>query len=1037
MNMANDSNSPVAWMAGHPVAANLLMVLCLVGGYLFLSQMKQEVFPEFDADRVQIDIAYPGASPKEVEQGIVFAVEQAIFGLDGIKEIKATANESIATITVEVLADADLKRVAQEIQKEIDRIRTFPVDTEKPQVTILSSKRRVVTVALYGDAEERSLHELAEQLRERLLSDSGITQVDLATVKPLEISIEIPQENLRRYQMTIDEVARRLQQASVDLPGGSIKSQNGEIMIRIKERRDFGEQFAKLPIITTAEGGEVLLQDIARINDSYAATDYQATYNGLPATLVDIYRVGNETPLQISQTVRRHLEQMSLSLPNGIFADILDDRSIVYQQRVDLLLRNSALGLILVMLFLALFLEVRLAFWVMMGIPISFLGAFLVLPSLGVSLNMISLFAFIVALGIVVDDAIIVGENIYHYRQQGMAPLPAAVRGAREMAMPVTFSILTNIATFMPLYFVPGIMGKIFQVIPIVVVTVFIISLLESLFVLPAHLARIKNRSHYGRGQWFHEQQQRFSKAFSCWVKYRFGKFLDFALYHRYFTIVIAFSILLLTLSYAMSGRMGMELFPETETDVAIAAVVLPYGTPLEKTETVVEKLLQSAAKVVAEQQRGDELVKGIFAEIGKNGSHRAMVKVYMADPDVRKHIISTREFTRRWRQLSGELPGVESLRFQSDFGGPGSGPAITIEASHRDMKVLEQVSSSIAAALNGYAVVEDVDDGFSPGKRQLDFTILPEGLTLGFTAMEVARQVRAAFYGAEVLRQQRGRNEVKVMVRLPEDERFSERDIYDFMLISKDGHAVPLHNVVKIERGHAYTVINRQNGHRVINITANVTPQSKAGEIVADLQETILMDLQHRYPGLQFYFGGKQAEMRDSLGSLKLSFVIAMLIVYAMLAIPFQSYIQPLIVMAAIPFGIIGAIYGHLIMGYDLSITSLLGVVALSGIVVNDSLVLINYANQQRLNGEKVVQKAVKAAVIQRFRAVLLTTLTTIGGLSPMILETSVQAKILIPMAISLGFGVLFATMITLILVPSLYMILDDVKSRLSRGKT
>ncbi|HEB62955.1 MAG TPA: efflux RND transporter permease subunit [Gammaproteobacteria bacterium] len=1027
--MNNTQNGPISWMAGHPVAANLIMVLCLLGGYLFLSQMKQEVFPEFDADQVQINVAYPGASPEEVEQGVILAIEEAVAQIDGIKRINSSANESIGTVTVEALVGTDLKKLAQDIQGEVDRIRTFPLDIEKPQVSILTNKRRVVSVAVYGNTSEHSLHELSEQLRDQLLSDPGITQADLSGVRPLEISIEISQENLRRYQLTLDEVARRLQNASVDLPSGSVKALNGEILIRMKERRDFGQQFAGLPVITTAEGGEVLLGQIARIHDHYADTDYRATYNGQAAMMVNVYRVGNETPIQISDRVYQHLDQIRPTLPAGIAADVIYDRSVVYQQRVDLLLRNSALGLILVLIFLALFLEIRLAFWVMMGIPISFLGAFLVLPSLGVSLNMISLFAFIVALGIVVDDAIIVGENVYHYRLEGMPPLQAAIRGAREMAMPISFSILTNIATFMPLYFVPGMMGKIFQVIPVVVVTVFIISLLESLFVLPAHLARIKDKKRHGAGLWLHQKQQSFSLAFAHWVKYRFGAFLDVALHHRYFTVVIAFSILLLTLSYAMSGRMGMEMFPKTESDFAVASLTLPYGSSAEKTNRVVERLLKNARDVAAELPRGDELIKGVFAETGQGGSHRAIIRVYMSDPDIRKNIMSTGEFTERWRELTGDISGVESLRFHSDFGGPGSGPSITIEASHRNMAVLERVSEQVANALREYSSVKDVDDGFSQGKQQLDFSLRPEGRNLGFTAQDVARQVRAAFYGSEVVRQQRGRNEIKVMVRLPETERLSERDINELMLMTKQGYAVPLRDVVNIERGHAYTEISRQNGRRVIQITANAMPQSKAGEVLSDLSENLLSKLESENPGLQFNFGGKQAEMSESLGSLKVSFVIAMLVVYAMLAIPFQSYIQPAIVMVAIPFGIIGAIYGHLIMGYDLSITSLLGVVALSGIVVNDSLVLINYANQLRREGGKTVHEVVKTAAIQRFRAIVLTTLTTIGGLSPMILETSIQARILIPMAVSLGFGVLFATMITLILVPSLYLIMDDCK--------
>ncbi|MCK5888403.1 MAG: efflux RND transporter permease subunit, partial [Methylococcales bacterium] len=699
-----------------------------------------------------------------------------------------------------------------------------------------------------------------------------------------------------------------------------------------------------------------------------------------------------------------------------------------YEQRIDLLLRNSAVGLLLVFMTLALFLELRLAFWVMMGIPIAFLGSFLILPSLGVTLNMISLFAFIIALGIVVDDAIIIGENIYHYRQDGFSPIDAAIKGAQDMAVPVTFSILTNIATFMPLFFMPGVMGKIFFMIPTVVTVVFLISLAESLFILPNHLGKLEEVKPHGLQAWVNGKQQRFSRAFRDWVNHRYGNFLVMVLRHRYLVIVIALSLLAATLSYAASGRMGMTLFPRTEADYAKATVTLPYGTAIEKTKLVVQQLVKAATHVADDSGQAEKLVKGVFANIGVGGSHKAVIRVHLSAPEIRNTIMSTEQFVQKWRKTTGSLTGIDTLLFESDAGGPGSGSSITVELNHSDLAVLEKASQQLATALLAYPLVKDVNDGFSNGKQQYDFSLKAEGKSLGLDELSVGRQIRDAFYGAEVLRQQRERNEIKVMVRLPKEERSSAMDMNDFLLWTNNQIEIPVKEVVTIKKGRAYTEINRRNGRRNVQVKASVTPRNKSGSIIADLKVTALAKMVKQYPGLTYSFQGRQADMAKSMGTLKLSFVFALLAIYAMLAIPFQSYILPLIVILSIPFGIIGAIFGHLIMGYGLSILSLLGIVALSGIVVNDSLVLINHANQLRREyPEKPAVEVIKMAGIQRFRPIILTTMTTFFGLVPMILETSRQAKILIPMAISIGFGIVFATLITLVLIPSLYLVVDD----------
>ncbi|MEZ4528746.1 MAG: efflux RND transporter permease subunit [Desulfobacterales bacterium] len=1020
---------PIAWMAGHSVTANLLMIVLLIGGMIWSFHIRKDVFPDFDLDTVDISVSYPGASPEEVEKGILLALEEAVQGQEGVAKVTSSAREGSGSVTVEMIEGEDIQKLAQDIRNEVDRINSFPDDAEEPTVAISTRKRYVVSLALFGDHSEAVLREYAEYLRDRLLQEPGITQVDLSGIREYEISIEVPQNALRTYHLTLEEVADRIRRASVELPAGAVKTPGGDILVRMKERRDYGREFAKIPIITANDGTQVLLEDMAVIRDDFEETDRAATFNGNPTVFIEVYRVGDQTPISVSDAVHRVVEEVNRTFPPGLTVDIRNDRSDVYRQRMDLLLTNGYMGLSLVFVFLALFLETRLAFWVSMGIPVSFMGSVLFLQIMGVSINMMSMFAFIVSLGIVVDDAIVVGENIYQHHERGLSWKKAAVEGTREVAMPVTFSILTNMVAFMPILFVPGFMGKVFREVPLVVISVFAVSFIESLFILPAHLGHQKNRKPGKIFSWFIQRQQQFSNAFVKFVNTGYGSFLDFSLRWRYVTVALGIFVLLISIGYVKSGRMGFELFPKVESDYAMVTATLPFGTAFEKTRQIQQMLVDSAREIVAENG-GEKLTDGIYASIEDNVT---VVRIYLTPPDVRP--VSTALVTEKWRNRVGEIPGLESLKFESDSGGPGSGAAITVELSHRDIHVLEAASAELASALRYYPEVFDIDDGFSPGKQQLDFKVKPEARSLGLRSHDVARQVRHAYYGAEALRQQRGRSEVKVMVRLPKAERVSEYNLEEMILRTPDGSEIPLQNAVTVSRGRAYTNIERREGRRVVNVSADTRPRSRAGQILASVKADILPELQNRYPGLRYSFEGRQADLRDSMQSLVRGLMIALLIIFAMLAVPLNSYIQPIIIMIAIPFGIVGAVAGHLLMGYSLSVMSMFGIVALSGVVVNGSLVLIDFANRDRLEGASASQ-AIHRAGIYRFRPIILTTVTTFGGLAPMIFETSRQARFLIPMAISLGFGVLFATVITLLLVPSLYLIVEDVQG-LFRAET
>ena len=1024
-----ESKGPIAWMARKHVAANLLMFLFLAGGAFSLTRIKQEVFPEFALDIVSVRVAYPGATPEDVEQGIVLAIEEAVRSIDGVVEINSTAAEGFGSVSIEYDPGINVQQFYQDVKQEIDRIRTFPNDAEEPRVSIASRRRDVVEVHLYGDVDEYTLRNLAEEVRERLLSDERIVLAELEGARDLEIHIEPRIEELRKYGLSFAEIASIVSRNSIEIPGGSVKTSGGEILVRFDERKDYAFQFAQIPIISTIDGSVLRLGDIAKVTEGFEDVDAIATFNSKRAIGIEIFRIGEQGPIEVAAAVRELMQQIEPSLPQGVNYEIMSDRSIIYKQRVELLSKNMMLGLVLVLIVLSLFLEIRLAFWVTMGIPISFLGAMLFFPEMAISINMISMFAFIIALGIVVDDAIVVGENIYEYRQAGMAPMQAAIRGVKEVTVPVTFSILTNIVAFIPIMMVPGFLGKIWKVIPLVVSTVFLVSLVEALAILPSHLGHLSDKPDRGLMARIHHFQQKISNFLRTLIYQVYAPFLDFCIRNRYIVVAISVLILMVTLSWVGSGRIGMTLMPRVESDYAYTSVTMPLGTPMSKMLEIRERIENEAYKIV-EANGGDALSEGIFTNVRENTLDS---RIYLTPPGVRTK--STSEVTMMWRRAVGEIAGAERSRFESSRGGPGGGDSLTIELAHSSIVTLEKASASIAAILEEYPIVKNIDDGYNPGKLQFEFTLREEGRALGLTAENVASQIRGAFYGSRALRQQRGRNEIDVLVKLPDAESSSIHDLESLMVRTPAGAFVPLKDIVDFSLDRAYRSINRRDGRRTITVSANVEPEDETSRLINTLSAHELPQLKRDYPGITYSFEGRESDMRESMGALRSGFLISLILIFALLAIPFDSYIQPLIVMVALPFGIVGAVLGHLLMGYSLSVISMMGIIALCGVVINDSLVMIVFANDQRKEG-KTAFEAIHNAGVRRFRPILLTTMTTFGGLAPMIFETSRQARFMIPMAISLGYGLVFATAITLVLVPSIYLIIEDIK-RLFHLKT
>jgi multidrug efflux pump subunit AcrB len=1087
----------LAWMAENSVAANVLMLILIAGGLLMIPQIKQEVFPEFELDLVLINVPYPGASPEEVEQGVILPLEEAVRGVDGIKEVRSTAQEGVGVVTLELLLGANGDRVLADVKSAVDRITSFPTDVEEPVVSRPAIRSEVIGLVVYGDTGEAQLRSVADRVRDDLLAQEGITTVELSGIRPLEISVEIPQERLRSYGLTHRQVADAIRAASVDVPGGTVDTSGGEVLLRTTERRDRGREFEDIVVRGRPDGSQLTVGDLGEVVDGFAEVDTAATYEGQRAIMVKVFRVGSQTPLDIAATVHEYIAAHEDELPPGLHFATWNDRSEFYEDRIDLLLKNAYLGLILVLVCLGLFLEIRLAFWVTLGIPISFVGSLLFLPMSDASINMISLFAFILTLGMVVDDAIVVGEAIYKKLTDGLAPMRAAIEGVKEVAGPVVFAILTTCIAFSPLLFVPGTFGKFFMQIPIVVILVLLLSLVESLLILPAHLGHITKTQTYlllyagaafviatislllarvseggfvqkladfalpiygfalfclafaGLIRWkgLVALQQRFSRLVEWLIERTYAPSLRTALKHRYVTLATATAILFGSCGLVGGGRVETTFFPKIDTDVVSATLTMPYGTPVEQTERIQRRLVETSREVIRElaPERGEEVVRGRFALLGatgaarggpgggssESGSHVAEVALFVVPSDQRP--FSARELAETWRERVGEIPGVESLSFDYTSGGPG-GADIDFQLSHPNLDTLERAAARMAEGLGGYAGVREIDDGFTEGKEQLDFTLRPEARARGITEQMLARQLRDAFFGAEAVRQQRGRDELRVYVRRPREERTSFADVEQFLVRTPDGGEIPLSEAAHIERGRSYTKIQRLDGRRRVNVTAGVEYGTNANRVQRQAQEELVPQLLREFPNLRIEPGGQAKRQAETMESLALGFGLAILGMFALLAVAFKSYAQPFIIISAIPFGIVGAIFGHLLLGYDLSLMSMMGVVALAGVVVNDSLVLVSAVNDFRRGEGLGVVQAVRAGGVRRFRPILLTSLTTFLGLTPMILETSVGARFLIPMAISLGFGVLFATFITLLLVPCLYLVFEDLRRGLER---
>jgi multidrug efflux pump subunit AcrB len=1036
----------IAWFATNHVAANLLMALLVAGGVTAMFTIPIRTFPDIDVNIITIGVTYRGAAPEEVEEGVCVRIEEEIDGLDGVDRVTSSAAEGACGVTAELLQGADTDRVLSDIKNRVDSITTFPDETEKPIIAQPAVRRAVIDLAVSGAIGERSLKEFGRQLRDEIAQLPGITQVELTNTRPYEISIEVPEEALRRHELRFDEVVEAVRESSLDLPGGSLKTQGGEILLRSKGQAYTGGQFENLVLLSDEDGTRVTLGDVAHVVDGFEDTDKSATFNGDPAVIVRVFRVGEQDSIDITDAVKAFVAKRQPQLPDGVQLTVLRDASEVIKGRVDILLRNGRMGFVLVLLLLALFLRVRLAFWVALGIPISFAGALASFPWFGMSIDMISLFSFILVLGILVDDAVVVGESVHTHQKRTDDPLEAAIEGTNEVAIPVIFGVLTTIMAFVPMLLVPGTMGQIFWAISFVVILCLVFSLIESQLILPAHLAHGSGTEAARPGRWT-RMQRACADALERFITERYRPVLERALEWRYTTLASGVAAFLLMVGIIAGNHLPRTFFPPVEADHINARLTMPTGAPVEVTVQAVAQLGAALAELRAEfdpvyAPEGGSIVRHVVAAIGEqssaghgpasegsrnNGSHLAEVTLELIPGEQRD--VGTLEVAERWRELTGPIPDAVELTFSSSMFSAGND--IDVQLQGPEVEHLRDAANRIKAKLATYPGVGDISDSFRSGKREVKLTILPSAETLGVTLRDLASQVRQAFYGEEAQRIQRGRDDVRVMVRYPSDQRRSLGNLEDMRIRTASGAEVPFATVADAETGRGYSTIKRADRQRVVNVTASIDyTQITSDEVMADVRAATLPRILSDYPGMSYSEQGQQREQSRAFGGLARGYALALFGVYALLAIPLRSYTQPLIIMAVIPFGMVGAILGHLLLGIaNLTFMSVLGIVALSGVVVNSSLVLVHSVNLRRGEGLALAQ-AVREGAVARFRPIFLTSVTTFFGLVPLMLERSVQAQFLIPMAVSLAFGVVLATPMTLLIVPSLYLILDDLRT-------
>lgn len=1048
--------TPITWFVKNPVATNLMMMLFLASGTLSYLSLNQEEFPDIEFGLIQVSVAYLGATPAESESAVCLRIEEALEGAENIERLTSTAREGGCDATLELSSGADLNRVLNDVKGKVDAVTTFPAETEKPIVRAFSASGNVMTMALSSQTDDSNLKTVAEDIRNDLLDIDGISTVNIEYIRPFEISIEVSEFTLRQYGLTLDQISRAIDRASLDLPGGTIRTASGEILLRTKGQVYNGDEYENIVVQSYPDGTQLRLGQIATVNDGFEEGYLDARLNGVNSAIIDILRVGDEDIVTSARRIRAWMASADFNLPEGMELNVITDSAVATQDRIGTVATNAYTGLLFVLLILALFLRFKVAVWVAAGIPIAIAGALALFPTVGLTISSLTVMGFILVLGIIVDDAIVVGERIHAFERKGYTPEEAAIEGTMEVSVPVIFGVLTTIAAFLPILLLGGQMGAFFNAIGGVVVFCLLASLVESQLILPGHIAHRKTTGYLGEGTsivgvW-QNLQGKIAGSMEYFAEHGYQRALKKVLKYRYAAWATATGVIIISFALLMSGRVIFQFMPSIEGDTVWGTVVMPVGVPGYITEDAISILEEKALELTAELDEElialkasgaapastERVVASVLTIIGGRaprggpgspgkgnaGSSEVAEVVLYLTPFFERGEISSAEIRDRWREKVGSIPDALELTFVSDAF--SAGDAINYRLEGRDEENLKIASTELRAELARYPGVFDISDSFRAGKQEVQIQILETGKTLGLNLNDVATQVRQAFYGAESQRIQRGSDDIRVMVRYPEDERQSLGNLEDLLIRTPSGAEVPFLSIADFSLGNSYSSINRQDGRRVITVRGDidrtvVKPDEIRREVIGKFKDKWARDLD-----VKLVVGGEGERQLSSLSELFSTFPLAMMVIFALLAIPLKSYTQPLIIMSVIPFGAIGAIFGHFIMGADLVFFSLLGIIALSGVVVNASLVLVVSINRLRDEGMGMVE-AVSTAGMMRFRPIFLTSLTTFIGLVPLMITASPATFFIVPMAISLSFGVLFATVITLFLVPSLYVILQD----------
>ncbi len=1036
--LESESNTSglVAWFVKNHVAANILMMLFIFGGILSVIGMRSETFPSIDPKLITISVTYPGATPYEIATSITKRAEEALIGIDGIKRISSKASEGNGLIKISLEDFADPDDVYSDVETTINSLSNFPPENaERPVITKVRVTPSVMTIALHGQVEEESLKYWAETIEDEIRQLPGVSLVDISGIRQSQISVEISEFNLRKYGLNLEDIDRAIKSQSRDTPAGSIESRQGEILLRIQDKKYNGFDIEKIIVKSLPNGSLVTIGDIGDVIDGFEDINLISKFNGENAAFIEVKRSESDDTLKVDKVIKEYLS--TVKLPNGLKISIAKDETTVLKDRISLMVRNGILGFMLVFLILLLFLDLKLAFWTSAAIPISFLGGLMIMQQLGFSINMITLFALIVVLGIVVDDGIITGESIFEAQSKDSSP-SAVLKGVNAVIAPVTIGVMTTMAAFAPLIFSTGTLGQIVSVIPVVVISILFISLIEAYFILPSHLS---NPTLWSRGI-VADVRNYVAKKLEYFVDIIFIPFVKKAVDFRYITLAIFIGLILFTFALVKTGVIRFVFFPQIESDRITIEVNMIKGTPFKLTKDTLLKIEQAIVDVRdnIDSNRENSSFKSMAMSIGatssgsspfknsgtNNGNHLGEIRIRLVSSDFREY--SASQIESMIRKKIGLLTDVESITYKSSL--IGDNPDVEIELTYPEEGILKVIADELKSKISVIQGTREIMDNFQDGKSEYVFKINERGNAIGLTPDYLGRQLRAAYFGLEAQRFQRGKSEVRVYVRYPKDERESLVALQNMHIRLANGKEIPLSSVATIKKQMGFSQIKSVNGRQVISVTSDVDiDQTTPNDVIKILEEEVMPSLKLKYPRLKYSFEGESREQKEDLSSLGRNMMIALLLIYVILGAQLRSYAQPIVIMLSIPFGVVGAILGHLLLGYDLTFISMFGIVALTGVVINDSVVLIDYLNKQHLLGLSMYDSAI-AAVQRRFRPILLTTLSTSLGLLPILLETSLQAKFLIPMVISLATGIIFATLIILLLVPCLVIVVEDLKN-------